>query len=196
MRPGSGPHDRVSIHEFELLCVVPAPAQIIPVEVVRCVSGPLGVETAFVLVQVDQHVLPVGLVVVHAVIAGTPAVVAIEEPVLERGPASLTDHAAVVDVLLFVEHHLPVLEIGGGRRNGRHRAAQQEGKGEEGVGYARSEAAPGQPAHPGMEHVTVLPAQPGDLGKGPGALGHIQTVVEAQELDGPERILTGLRQGF
>ena len=77
--------------------IVPAPAQVIALEIVRCIDGPAGLEFALVvLVDVDENLLPVGLVVVRSVKLDRRIVHRHEEQVLQHNPAVVPDNSSVV----------------------------------------------------------------------------------------------------
>ena len=136
------------------LKVVPAAAQVVPVEIVRGIGRPLGHQLSFVLIQVDADVFPVGFVVVDAVEAGTPAVVTVEIPVLQHRPAVLPDDAPVVGVFFFLLMHALVGQLGRRRSGGGYFSAEEEGEGEHCISQAGQEAAARQAPHADVEIVT------------------------------------------
>ena len=146
-------------------------------EVVGGVGHPLRMEAAVLLVQIDDDVLPVGLVVVDAVKPGAPAVVVVEEPVLKDRPATLAHHPAVVDVLRVLTgpccspipqpRRSPTRPCRGRRRRSR--------RGRRPLG-AENRPEPAVPCP--AENVPSLPALSGDFRKHLGAVGQAERLVK------------------
>ena len=128
MRPGAGVDDRVVTNEVELLGIVPAPSQVAPVVVVLGIRRPDRDGPAVGIgVEIEDHLLPIGLVVVRAVEPGSPVVEGVEEPVLERGPGRGPHDAPVVRVLRTLGGHRPVSRDGAARQRARDLSPREEG---------------------------------------------------------------------
>jgi len=147
-RPGED-HRVPAGHQREV-GVVPAPPQVVPRLVVRREHHPARVRETVVVhlagaVEVDRHLLPVGLVLVHAAEARAPVVKRVEVPVLQHDPVLVADHAAVVGGFGGVEV-VALQEERPRRRAARHAPAEHEGQPVEGVDQAGEHADGGEPA--------------------------------------------------
>ena len=98
------------------------------------------------LLEVDERLLPVGLVVVRARERRAEVVHEVEPHVVEHEPAVLPDDPCVVVVGGVGGPRPLVLDLGGGGRPAGHGPAQQERGGEPGVDEPGEEADARQPA--------------------------------------------------
>jgi len=147
-RPGKD-HRVPAGHQFEV-GVVPPTAQVVARLIVRREHHPARVRETVVVylagaVEVDRHLLPVGLVLVDAAEARTPVVERVEVPVLQHDPVLVPKHAPVVRGFARVEV-VALQEEGPGRRATRNAPAEHERQPVEGVHQAGEEADGGQPA--------------------------------------------------
>src|SRR5215212_12199282 len=146
------------------LRIVPAAPEVVPGVVVGRVGHPLGVDLTgrLRLGEVDEDLLPVGLVVVGPEEAAPPVVEWVEEPVLQHHPAVLAGYPAVVAVVLaLLGHYALVGDRGRGCGLPRHPPPGKQRDRVEGVHEAGDVPDAREPAPPGSEGLTRLPKPPG-----------------------------------
>src|SRR5918999_1343735 len=92
------------------LRIVPAAPEVVTGLLMRGVGDPLRVDLArrLRLREVDEDLLPVGLVVVGSEKVAPPVIERVEEPVLQDDPAVLSNHAAVVGEVFLSLHQATV----------------------------------------------------------------------------------------
>src|SRR5215212_2472379 len=134
------------------LGVIPAATEVIPRVVVGRVGDPLGPDLPlFRLGEVDEDLLPVGLVVVGAEEPAPPVVERVEKPVLQDDPTVLAEHAPVVAVVFVFGHYALVGHGSRGGRLPRHPAAGEERDRVQGVDEAGEVPDAGETAPTGPE---------------------------------------------
>ncbi len=102
MRAQSGVDHRVTVDERQV-GVVPATTQVGSLFIVGGERNPCGMHTCRTIVdEVDGHLFPIALVVVHAVRTRAPVIEEGEEPVLQDDVAGAAHDAPVVGVVAVV----------------------------------------------------------------------------------------------
>ena len=150
MRAGAGVDDGMPVDDLELGGVVPSASKLRAAVVVLGVDGPQG-PLVRIAVEHDHHHLPVGLVVVRAVVAAAPVVERVEEPVLEHGPTGLANDAPVVRVGRRLTDDLPIARDGIAGQGSRDPTSQEQAQREEGVHETREIADPAETARAAAE---------------------------------------------
>ena len=142
MRAGARKHDCVVALTVKL-GVIPTAPQIIAEIVVRGERDPRRSQTIFALGEVDNHRLPISLVIVDPVKGRAPVVHRVEVPVLQADVAALAHNSPVVGEPISLE----VLAVGDLRRGGqprRHLATQEQRCSNAGVDEAAEHSGGGQ----------------------------------------------------
>src|SRR5215212_782711 len=184
------------------LRVVPAATQVVPRVVVGRVGHPLRPYLSRVrLGEVDEDLLPVGLMVVGAEEPAPPIVERVEEPVLQHYPTVLAERTPVV-AIVFVLGHYALVGLKGRRRcfSGHPAAGKQrdrvQGVDEAGkVPDARQTAPPGPECLPRLLAVLRVPAEHLQAPFVPVRL-HLLDVAQLEEVYGPSLIEGLLREAI
>ena len=143
MGAAAGVDHRVRPLQLEIR-VVPAAPQLVARVVVRRRRDPHRPGPVGRVLEVDEHLLPVRLVVVDPGEGRAVVVHEVEEQVLEADPAVPPHHAAVVDVAVVLRECLRVLDLRATGRSAGNRPAHQQRSGEAGVDQPREQTHAGE----------------------------------------------------